>query len=140
VCARDCLCPFASASCAYDPLIVALVSCTCAHPVRRPAMSLTLHTSVGDMKVELECGAAPKLTENFLALAASGAYDGTLFHRNVAGFIVQGGDPTGTGKGGEAVHGGKLADEFGAGLSHSDRGIVAMVRVARAGPWGGGRV
>lgn len=79
-------------------------------------MSLTLHTSLGDIKIELECAAAPRLCENFLALAASGTYDGTLFHRNVLGFLVQGGDPTGTGKGGESIAGTKLADEFHASL------------------------
>jgi peptidyl-prolyl cis-trans isomerase-like 3 len=94
-------------------------------------MSLTLRTSLGDLKIELECEAAPKLTENFLALAASGAYDGTLFHRNMATFMVQGGDPTGTGKGGESIFGGHLPDEFGPGLSHAFRGVVSM---ANSGP------
>ena len=51
-----------------------------------------------------------------MALAASGAYNGTLFHRNVRGFLVQGGDPTGTGKGGECIRGGKMEDEFNAAL------------------------
>jgi len=52
--------------------------------------------------------------------------DGTTFHRNIKGFIVQGGDPTGTGKGGEAIKGGKLADEFGGDLKHDRRGVVSM--------------
>lgn len=75
-------------------------------------MSLTLHTTLGDIKLELECGMVPRLCENFMALAASGAYDGTVFHRNIAGFLCQGGDPTGTGKGGDSISGTKLADEF----------------------------
>ena len=94
------------------------------HPLtRRPStvfhrrtMALTLHSSLGDIKIELAVRDAPALCENFMALAASGAYDGTLFHRNVRGFLVQGGDPTGTGKGGEAIRGGKLEDEFSSGL------------------------
>jgi peptidyl-prolyl cis-trans isomerase-like 3 len=88
--------------------------------------SLTLHTTLGDLKIELACAQAPKLCENFLALAASGTYDGTRFHRNIAGFIVQGGDPTGTGKGGESIHGGKLPDTFTPSLTHADRGTVSM--------------
>jgi peptidyl-prolyl cis-trans isomerase-like 3 len=79
-------------------------------------MSLTLHTSLGDIKIELECATAPRLCENFLALAASGSYGGTLFHRNVPGFLIQGGDPSGTGKGGLSIAGTKLPDEFHASL------------------------
>ena len=66
-------------------------------------MSVTLHTDLGDLKLELFCKLCPKTCENFLALVASGKYDGTVFHRNIPGFIVQGGDPTGTGKGGESI-------------------------------------
>lgn len=93
--------------------------------------SVTLHTSLGDLKIELECGLVPKACENFLALAASGAYDGTLFHRNIKGFMIQGGDPTGTGKGGDSIWGGKFADEFTTDLKHDRRGIVSM---ANKGP------
>jgi peptidyl-prolyl cis-trans isomerase-like 3 len=89
-------------------------------------MSATIHTTLGNLKVELACGQAPRLCENWLQLAASGAYDGTKLHRNIAGFLIQGGDPTGTGKGGEAAVGGKLADEFHADLKHDARGVLAM--------------
>lgn len=65
-----------------------------------------------------------------MALAAAGAYDGTTFHRNIAKFAIQGGDPTGTGKGGEGVAGGHLPDEFSE-LRHDTRGVVAM---ANRGP------
>mmetsp|Transcript_32719 Transcript_32719/g.84510 ORF Transcript_32719/g.84510 Transcript_32719/m.84510 type:complete len:87 (-) Transcript_32719:1470-1730(-) len=58
-------------------------------------MAVTLHTSHGDMKCEIHADLVPKTAENFLALCASGYYDGTLFHRNIRGFMVQGGDPTG---------------------------------------------
>jgi peptidyl-prolyl cis-trans isomerase-like 3 len=57
--------------------------------------SVTLHTSLGDIKLEVYCEEVPRTTENFLALAASGYYNGTLFHRNIRGFMIQGGDPTG---------------------------------------------
>ena len=92
-------------------------------------MSLTLHTSLGDLKFELAVAQAPRLCENFLALAASGAYDGAPFHRVVRGFIAQGGDASGTGKGGLlGVAGAPLADEaLGAGgLLHDARGVLAM--------------
>ena len=62
-------------------------------------MAVTLHTNYGDIKVEIFCDTTPMASENFLGLCASGAYDGTLFHRNIKQFMIQGGDPTGTGKG-----------------------------------------
>jgi len=63
-------------------------------------MSVTLHTDLGDIKIEVECDKVKKASYNFLALCASGYYDNSLIHRNVKGFMVQMGDPTGTGKGG----------------------------------------
>lgn len=69
--------------------------------------------------------------QNFLALCASGYYDGCTFHRNIKQFIVQGGDPTGTGKNGVAAGGGFIDDEFAEALKHNQRGIVAM---ANKGP------
>lgn len=68
-------------------------------------MSLTLITTHGNIKVELFCELCPKTCKNFLALAASGQYDNTIFHRNIKGFIIQGGDPTNTGKGGQSIYG-----------------------------------
>ena len=64
------------------------------------------------------CDSAPRAAENFLALAASGYYDNTTFHRNIRGFMIQGGDPTGTGKGGESIWNGTFADEFNSLLKH----------------------
>merc|ERR1712157_672336 len=89
-------------------------------------MGVTLHTSLGDIKIEVFCDTAPRTSFNFLALAASGYYNGTRFHRNIKGFIVQGGDPTGKGKGGESVWGGHFADEFTSALRHDKRGMVSM--------------
>ena len=63
-------------------------------------MSVTLHTDLGDIKIEVDCSNVKKASYNFLALCASGYYDNTLIHRNIKGFMVQMGDPTGTGKGG----------------------------------------
>lgn len=89
-------------------------------------MSVTLHTDVGNIKIELFCEDCPKSCENFMALCASGYYDGCIFHRNIKGFIVQTGDPTHTGKGGNSIWGKKFEDEFKESLKHSERGIVSM--------------
>lgn len=62
--------------------------------------------------MELFCESCPKACENFLALCASNYYNGVLFHRNIKGFIVQTGDPTGSGKGGNSIWGKKFEDEF----------------------------
>ncbi|MBA0554265.1 hypothetical protein Golob_013380, partial [Gossypium lobatum] len=74
--------------------------------------SVTLHTNLGDIKCEIFCDEVAKTAENFLALCASGYYDGTIFHRNIKGFMIQGGDPTGTGKGGTSIWGKKFNDEI----------------------------
>ncbi len=65
--------------------------------------SVSLHTSHGDLKIEIFCEPHRKQPENFLALAASGYYDNVLFHRNIKTFMVQTGDPTGSGKGGQSI-------------------------------------
>lgn len=94
-------------------------------------MSVTLHTDIGDIKFELYCEAAPKACKNFLALCATGYYDGCVFHRNIKGFIVQTGDPDNTGKGGKSIWGDFFEDEFDEHLKHNKRGVVSM---ANKGP------
>lgn len=94
-------------------------------------MSVTLRTTLGELKLELYCADAPKSCENFLALCASGYYDGCAFHRCVKGFMIQSGDPTGTGRGGASIYGGHFADEVSAHLTFAERGVLAM---ANAGP------
>jgi len=94
-------------------------------------MSVTLHTTLGDLKIELYCEQVPLACENFLALCASGYYNNTSFHRNIKGFIVQGGDPTGKGQGGTSIWGKHFKDEFVPALKHNKRGIVSM---ANSGP------
>ncbi|KAI9836457.1 MAG: cytochrome P450 monooxygenase 4 [Sarea resinae] len=94
-------------------------------------MSVTLHTTLGDLKIEVFCESVPKAAENFLALCASSYYDNTPFHRNIKTFIVQGGDPTGKGKGGESIYGSNFEDEIRPALRHNARGIVSM---ANRGP------
>ena len=80
----------------------------------------------GWLKFELHCNETPNISTNFLQLCASGYYDNTLFHRNIRGFILQGGDPTATGKGGESATGEFLKDEIHPDLKHSQRGVLSM--------------
>jgi len=75
---------------------------------------------------------APLTTKNFIELTGKGFYDGIIFHRVIEGFMIQGGDPTGTGRGGPGY---RIKDEFGEGLVHDDEGILSM---ANAGPNTGG--
>jgi peptidyl-prolyl cis-trans isomerase-like 3 len=97
-------------------------------------MSLTLHTTIGDIKLEIYCDTCPRTAFNFLALAASGAYDNTIFHRNIKGFMIQGGsteDKTGV-KGGESIWGDtSFPDEFHPQNKHDKRGVLSM---ANKGP------
>lgn len=85
-------------------------------------------TNQGDFTVELFADKAPITVENFISLAKDGFYDGTIFHRIIADFMIQGGDPTGTGRGGSKQ---TIPDEFGPGLDFSQPGVLAM---ANAGP------
>ncbi|KZP22793.1 cyclophilin-like protein [Athelia psychrophila] len=94
-------------------------------------MSVTLHTTHGELKIEVFCEAVPKTAENFLALCASNYYDGCIFHRNIRGFMVQTGDPAGSGKGGQSIWGAPYADELRSTLKFNARGVVAM---ANSGP------
>ncbi|CAL8317271.1 unnamed protein product [Lota lota] len=90
-----------------------------------------LKTSAGDIDIELWSKEAPKACRNFVQLCMEGYYDNTAFHRVVQEFIVQGGDPTGTGSGGESIYGRPFKDEFHSRLRFIRRGLVAM---ANAGP------
>jgi cyclophilin family peptidyl-prolyl cis-trans isomerase len=87
----------------------------------------TLHTNHGDIAVELLPAEAPLAVNNFLFLAGEGFYDGVIFHRVIPGFMIQGGDPTGTGRGGPGY---RFRDEL-EGEGRYTRGTVAM---ANAGP------
>ncbi|CAN5892624.1 peptidylprolyl isomerase [soil metagenome] len=89
--------------------------------------SAALRTNHGDVTIELDAARAPQTVNNFIFLARDGYYDGVIFHRVVPGFVVQGGDPTGTGRGGPGY---TFRDELEGDGSYS-RGTVAM---ANAGP------
>jgi cyclophilin family peptidyl-prolyl cis-trans isomerase len=94
-----------------------------------------IQTNKGTIRFELLDGDAPKATENFRLLAAQGFYDGIIFHRVIKGFMIQGGDPTGTGRGGQSAWGGKFADEISPSSEVYTRGYKAgTVAMANAGP------
>jgi len=88
----------------------------------------TLDTDKGEIKLELYAEQTPNTVNNFVFLAGEGFYDGTLFHRVIADFMVQGGDPTGTGRGGPGY---RFNDEFDPKLRHTQPGVLSM---ANAGP------
>ncbi|RDA87532.1 hypothetical protein CP532_1642 [Ophiocordyceps camponoti-leonardi (nom. inval.)] len=83
-------------------------------------------TNLGDLTIELQTETAPKAVWNFIRLAQKGYYEGVAFHRNIPNFMIQGGDPSGTGKGGSSIWGKYFDDEFEGPLTHNARGIVSM--------------
>lgn len=85
-----------------------------------------IDTTAGHLNVELYPEYAPKAVWNFIQLAKKGYYKDVTFHRNIKGFMIQGGDPTGTGRGGESVWGKYFADEFEGPLKHDGRGTLSM--------------
>ncbi len=89
-----------------------------------------MHTTMGDIKIVFFPEQAPKTVENFLKHAQDGYYDGVIFHRVIKDFMIQGGDPTGTGRGGESIYGSSFEDEFSLDLWNF-RGALSM---ANAGP------
>ena len=89
---------------------------------------ITIHTDKGDIDGTIFASKVPMTSANFLNLAKRGYYDGVAFHRVIANFMIQGGDPTGTGRGGPGY---KFADEIDRSLKHTKAGIFSM---ANAGP------
>ncbi|KAJ1530985.1 hypothetical protein ONE63_005820 [Megalurothrips usitatus] len=85
-----------------------------------------LYTNFGPLNLELHSDLVPKTCENFLKHCQSGYYHGTKFHRSIRNFMIQGGDPTGTGTGGKSIWGKPFADEFKPNLIHTGRGILSM--------------
>ena len=99
-----------------------------ADPTPVKDIRIILHTSKGDIEGTLFASKVPMTAANFLNLATKGLYDGITFHRVIPNFMIQGGDPTGTGSGDRGY---KFADEFDPSLKHSKPGIFSM---ANAGP------
>ncbi|ARK20816.1 peptidylprolyl isomerase [Sporosarcina sp. P26b] len=91
---------------------------------------VTMNTTMGPIKIKLFKEQVPKTVENFLTHAENGYYDGIIFHRVIPEFMIQGGDPTGTGMGGESIYGNTFQDEFTMDLFNL-RGALSM---ANAGP------
>jgi cyclophilin family peptidyl-prolyl cis-trans isomerase len=94
--------------------------------------TVTMKTNHGTIEAEMFADVAPKTAGNFIELAKKGFYDGVIFHRVIDGFMIQGGDPTGTGRGGPGY---QIDDEFAPGLAHTHAGTFSM---ANAGPNSGG--
>ena len=92
---------------------------------------VVLETNQGNIEVKLFNDAAPKTVENFVGLVKKGYYDGLIFHRVIPEFMIQGGDPTGTGTGGESLWGGEFGDEVKPNVQFDRPGLLAM---ANAGP------
>ncbi|TVR47512.1 MAG: peptidylprolyl isomerase [Puniceicoccaceae bacterium] len=90
-----------------------------------------LETNRGEIELKLFDRIAPKTCENFTGLIAKGYYDGVIFHRVISGFMIQGGDPTGTGRGGESIWGRPFEDEVSEDVRFDRTGLLAM---ANAGP------
>jgi peptidylprolyl isomerase len=93
--------------------------------------TVVLETTQGVVEVKLMPDAAPKACENFRMLVEKGYYNGVIFHRVIRKFMIQGGDPTGTGRGGSSVWGKPFEDEFKKGVTFDRKGLLAM---ANSGP------
>ncbi len=95
------------------------------------SMIVVLETTQGNIEIKLFNDVAPKTVENFTGLVKKGYYNGLIFHRVIKGFMIQGGDPTGTGRGGQSIWGKPFEDEFSAKVKFDRPGILAM---ANSGP------
>ncbi|XP_045166649.2 peptidyl-prolyl cis-trans isomerase-like 1 [Mercenaria mercenaria] len=93
--------------------------------------NVTLETTMGSVVVELYWKHAPSTCRNFAELARRGYYNGVKFHRIIKDFMIQGGDPTGTGRGGASIYGKEFDDEIHGDLKHTGAGILSM---ANSGP------
>lgn len=95
------------------------------------ASEVVLETNEGNITLKLYDDIAPKAVENFKTHAKNGYYNGTIFHRVIKGFMMQGGDPTGTGMGGESIWGKNFEDEFKPNVVFDKAGILAMANAGK---------
>ncbi|KAK5191330.1 Peptidyl-prolyl cis-trans isomerase-like 1 [Cryomyces antarcticus] len=95
------------------------------------ATTIILETTMGALTLELYTSHAPRTCQNFTTLCTRNYYSNTIFHRITPSFMVQGGDPTGTGRGGSSIWGEKFADEISPQLKHTGAGVLSM---ANSGP------
>ncbi|KDR21487.1 peptidylprolyl isomerase domain and WD repeat-containing protein 1 isoform X1 [Zootermopsis nevadensis] len=103
-----------------------IISATEASGVQRLYDSAIIHTALGDIHLKLFAKECPRTVENFCVHSKNGYYNGHIFHRVIKGFMVQTGDPTGTGTGGESIWGGEFEDEFHSNLRHDRPYTVSM--------------
>ncbi len=96
-----------------------------------PDTIIALETTQGTIEIKLMPDVAPKASENFEKLTEKGYYNGLIFHRVIKNFMIQGGDPTGTGRGGQSVWGKTFEDEFSPKVQFDRKGLLAM---ANSGP------
>lgn len=107
------------------------IVCQAEESMKQEQKTIVFETNVGTIELKLFADAAPKTCENFVKLVEKHYYDGLIFHRVIKSFMIQGGDPTGTGAGGESIWGKPFADECNAKLSFDRPGLLAM---ANRGP------
>lgn len=110
---------------------MALPSSSGVPPKSWQPQNVTLETSMGAVTLELYWKHAPSTCRNFAELARRGYYNGVKFHRIIKDFMIQGGDPTGTGRGGASIYGKEFDDEIHSELKHTGAGIISM---ANSGP------
>jgi peptidylprolyl isomerase len=103
----------------------------CAADAKKGDPIVVLDTTQGKIEIKLMPKVAPKACENFIKLAEKGYYNGIIFHRVIKGFMIQGGDPQGTGRGGQSIWGKPFEDECSPQAKFDKPGILAM---ANAGP------
>ncbi len=90
-----------------------------------------MKTNQGDIQIELRPDIAPKAVQNFITHSKNGYYNGLIFHRVIKNFMIQGGDPTGTGRGGKSIWNKPFEDEFSANVVFDKAGILAMANAGR---------
>lgn len=114
------------------PCVALVASCSMYKTsAKNGAPVAVVDTTMGKIAFRLFPDKAPRACENFILLTQRGYYNGVIFHRVINNFMIQGGDPTGTGRGGESAWGGAFEDEFSPDLKHDKAGTVSM---ANAGP------
>jgi len=113
-------------------LILSFQSCGKSSNVQAQSKPIIVfETNQGPIEIELFPDIAPKACENMLGLIQKGYYNNLIFHRVIKNFMIQGGDPTGTGRGGESIWGSPFQDEFNSSVQFDQKGLLAM---ANAGP------
>lgn len=111
--------------------IICVFIASCAQVAGQNDQIVVLQTNQGNIEIKLMPKVAAKTCENFIGLVKKGYYDGTIFHRVIKDFMIQCGDPTGTGRGGQSLWGGKFEDEVSSSVKFDKPGLLAM---ANAGP------